>query len=354
MSLASKIYRFTREAYLLSHFPSIWKLVLYRRKTVLYYGFLGDGNFGDELVFQATKRLFSSYLVVPYKKRMPFLLKLFIDLDLVPNKIMVIGGGTLIGKNFWKTCHPKLSNEINYKYFLHGTGVVEEALSAEWKSIIPGAKGGIRGQVSKKNLHMQGLDSPNIIGDAALYLFSKPTHSNKKIQCSKVLINVGTHGIYNFQDLTRKELIIYLKELEDKGLELCFLPLHNNDLKEAVILKSYFASLKIYPIPSNLEECKLYFEDVNIAIGERLHFVVCAVMFNKDFISINYSQKHLDFLESVGLRKRGIRPDMYVNKTIFQEKELEVVDWAKINEKINEFKLRQENEKEEYLRQFKK
>src|SRR3954468_21121507 len=97
MGLQKKIKSFYREAYSLGHFPAFLELLTTKKRCIVYYGFLGDQNFGDELVFEASKKLFDNSILIPYKKRMPLLIKLFCNFFISKIDGVLIGGGTLIG-----------------------------------------------------------------------------------------------------------------------------------------------------------------------------------------------------------------------------------------------------------------
>ena len=76
MRTLRSLAKYHEEAYQLGHFPSLTSL-LGKQKIYAYYGFLGDRNFGDELVYEAAKRLFHPAILLPIKRRMPAELALF-------------------------------------------------------------------------------------------------------------------------------------------------------------------------------------------------------------------------------------------------------------------------------------
>ena len=112
MNLIKKLKIFYKEAYQLEHFPSFIKILFTNTKIFIYYGFLGDGNFGDELVFEASKELFKPHILLPYKKRMPIILKLFAHLFISKIAGVIVGGGTLIGQRFYEYDYFKKTSYI--------------------------------------------------------------------------------------------------------------------------------------------------------------------------------------------------------------------------------------------------
>src|SRR3954468_17291416 len=98
MRLLHKIRSYYKIAYTMDHFPSIIKLLLTNKKIFAYYGFLGDGNFGDELVFESCKKLFNPHILVPLRKRMPLSMILFTRIFKNRFSGIVIGGGTLFNR----------------------------------------------------------------------------------------------------------------------------------------------------------------------------------------------------------------------------------------------------------------
>ncbi|MFN3380715.1 MAG: hypothetical protein ACK41O_14765, partial [Runella zeae] len=69
MKIWYKIKSYIVEAYLLNHYPSLLSFLLTKKQILVYYGFLGDKNFGDELVYESAKILFCDFMLIPYKKK---------------------------------------------------------------------------------------------------------------------------------------------------------------------------------------------------------------------------------------------------------------------------------------------
>ncbi len=97
MNIINKFIAYYKVSYLSGNFPSLLSILLSNKRVLIYYGFLGDKNFGDELVFESAKKLFSSSILLPVRKRMPIHLAIFARLCKKRVSGLVIGGGTLIG-----------------------------------------------------------------------------------------------------------------------------------------------------------------------------------------------------------------------------------------------------------------
>lgn len=342
-----KIY-FSR-AYLLGHYPSIFKIHFSKKKRILYYGFLGDRNFGDEMVYLAAKVLFSDCLLIPYLRHMPVLIKVYCKL--FPNSIdgIIIGGGTIIrafssDKNYFK----KVS-AMGKPIFFHGTGVDEHVMDKSfWLSFISSnAYGGLRGAKSQQGLEKNGFHFKQI-GDAALYLDrGLQNETRQKI----IVINFGTHNVLYELSHSRSQIIQFLKSEKVKDYKLVYVPLHVKDVKLGCALKLEIKHLELLSLADSYEELLELMKTADFCIGERLHFTVMSVLANTNFISVNYDQKHADFLESLHLEKFGFSAfdiNTKVIERIFERKS-EMIDWSKVNTKIDDLKLIHESERNRFL-----
>lgn len=348
MRLTNKIINYYNIAYRTDHFPSWSELFFTRKKVFAYYGFLGDKNFGDELVYESARKLFHPHLLLPVRKQMPLYVKLYKRYYKHKISGLVIGGGTLIGPLWEREFFESLvANEI--PVYVHGTGVHEKIACADgWKNILKSkVYGGVRGPLSIKNL--QPLFSAQIAGDAAFGIFETAAMADKKIS-KKILINIGTHQQFSGQDKSRVYFEQFIEHLLNNGYDLSFLPLHSIDVEAGNELRKKFPAIHMLHVPEKFEETVSIFRDYTFAIGERLHFVVMAMLTGTPFISVNYAKKHEDLLESVQLSKAGLQPEnVSLEKLIEAFNNRQQFNWKETTSQITRLKEIQLAEQKKFI-----
>lgn len=339
MFYLKKIRNFYREAHKMSHFPSILEVIVTRKRIFSYYGFLGDNNFGDELVYEATKHLFEAYILIPIKRKMPVLLRMYCFLNKSIFSGVVIGGGTLIGP-FWEAEFYESLRKLNIPVYIHGTGVHEKVDSTkEWGNLLSGkVYGGVRGPLSKSHISPI-VNTINIAGDAAFSIFNEIAWENKPERNKVILVNLGAHYIFEGQNESRHEVEKFLDYLLKKGYTVKFLPFHNTDLNIGKQLIARRSEISLIEQPQNYEEAVELFQNCSFVIGERLHFIVMAVLTKSPFISINYSRKHDDFLASIDIPHAGLRPvDVSQHSLLSAFEDQPRFNWDSIKIKIEQLK----------------
>lgn len=306
MTTLKKVKRYVRESYLLGHFPSSRSALFSNRHKLAYFGFLGDGNVGDEMVYWAAKKLLSDSILIPLKRRMPLELKLRCRKPEAFFDGVVFGGGTLINQYPMGETEKRLL-QSGLPVFVHGTGVVNGDLPRDWEMLDGKIYGGVRGPVSQQ--YISHLADTPIAGDAVMALEFKRSLANSTTQ-PRVLLNLGTHE-HNEHGCEREveECVIRLVEQASmQGLAAAFVPFHHIDCRRAEKLSARIPSLQVLPMPKTMADLRACFEGVEFAFGERLHFVITAALFGCAFASVNYASKHVDFLRSVGLEHCGFAP----------------------------------------------
>jgi polysaccharide pyruvyl transferase WcaK-like protein len=309
--IIKKFLKFYKSAYKMGHFPGFFEIFYTNKKVFAYYGYLGDNNFGDELVFEAAKKIFEPNILLPVRKFMPLSLKVFCFLFKSKFAGVVIGGGTLIGP-FWEQQFFLSLMKLNKKVYVHGTGVHKHIdCPKEWAQVFSNdVYGGVRGYLSKDNL-APIYPNVKIMGDAAFAFFEKAHWDQHNGERKSILINIGTHFSYEGEDFSRNELRKFIKSVIGEGYTVKFLPLHLIDNKLGIKLKSEFPDIVLLDQPDNFINALHLFQDCSFAVGERLHFTVMAVLGKIPFVSLNYGKKHEDLLNSVELSHAGLIPEKF-------------------------------------------
>ena len=335
---------------MMGHFPPVSAFVFSPKKVFIYYGFLGDNNFGDELVFESAKKIFEPDVLVPVRKLMPITLKLYCILFKSKISGIVIGGGTLIGP-FWNHNIFLELVKIKKPVYIHGTGVYPDInCKDDWKKMLGGhVYGGVRGPLSQKN-SMAITNQIKITGDAAFAMFEKNISNQSQYKKKHVLLNLGTHFDYEYQDDSRAEIKKLIHNLIQEKYNLVFLPFHDIDKKigESLILE--FPEMVLLSQPYSYKNAMDIFQNSIFSIGERLHFTAMSILSGCPFVSINYSNKHEDMLQSIGLSLFGVQPGGFY----FQDLKNRFInrfeiDWKSIEFSLNNFKELQISEKNSFL-----
>jgi len=325
----------------MGHFPSLLSLLKNRHKIIAYRGFLGDGNFGDELVYWAAKALFRPYVILPLKSQVPIFTKIMLELGVIKYRGEIIGGGTLIGR----AC--VLLNEFN-EIFIHGTGV-KSVFSDDWVSALKRKNlyGGVRGSASLRALNAKGLNVEDI-GDAAFCLYSDNVSS--LVSNNLVLVNLGTHASDPALEVSRNKVLKFIEVMLARKVSVGFIPFHETDRAIGNELKNTFSEIQVYPIPNSFECCSDLFRRAEFVVGERLHFIVMALLCHRPFFSIMYHPKHMELLDSLGCVSSGQIPEKLELDNILAAYDLrDAFNWEHVREKLIHYRKKQEGAAAAYI-----
>jgi len=354
MNLIRKVKHYYKRAYAMGHHPSLSEVLFSDKKVLIYYGFLGDNNYGDELVYNATKALFSDVTLLPVSRYTPHMLRLLVAMDLKKIIGIVIGGGTVVGNFNSAAVFEKLA-ESGRPVYMHGTGVKELIVDQKaWKTVTKNEVfGGVRGPMSVQNM-MQIKEGAKIVGDAAFALFTDNKFVDRKKDIKRVLINLGTHVPYEGQEFFRKEFNDFISHLISENYNVSYVPFHEIDLELGMALKNTFPEINIIEQPEGFEQCADIFADCTFAIGERLHFTVLAIMTKTPFISINYAKKHEDLLLSLSIPHIGISPaEASKDKMLTAFNSRLAFEWTPIKTKLQGYKDFQSEQKQKFINRCK-
>ena len=334
----------------MGHYPSIWSVLFADKKIYVYYGFLGDNNYGDELVYQATKFLFKDYILLPVSRYMPIGLRLFVEIKKSNIKGIVIGGGTLVGRFNMAEFFESLV-KMGKPIYMHGTGVKEViGESKSWGQVLKnGNYGGVRGPMSVKNISLI-RPKMSIVGDAAFALLNNSNYIDRSTK-KRVLINLGTHADYEGQQYFREQFNSFIGNLLSQKYIVDYLPFHEIDLELGNDLKLQFKEINILKQPQGFDDCAAIFSDCTFAVGERLHFTVMAIMTSSPFVSINYAKKHEDLLASLNIPELGLVPNLASSEKLLTAFDIrQNFQWEKIFDQMKDYKTIQFEEVEKFIK----
>ena len=349
MKLIHKLKRYYRIAYTMGHYPALSSVLFSDKKIFVYYGFLGDNNYGDELVFEAAKELFAAHHLLPVRHLMPFATRFWLTRNKHKIAGIVVGGGTLLGP-LWEAEFFSSVKKLGKPVYVHGTGVHKVIQEVEaWKMMLDNrVYGGVRGPMSLENVAAVKTGM-KIGGDAAFAMFSMQKFVNRKDN-KNVLINLGTHRTYEGQDFFRKEFNDFIASLIKDGYNIQYLPFHEVDLELGNTLKETFPEITLLKQPVGYNECADLFANCAFAIGERLHFTVMAIMTRSPFVSLNYHKKHEDLLLSLSLQESGLHPSAASSEKMTAAfKARDAFNWDATENQIKAYKKFQFDEAAEFI-----
>jgi polysaccharide pyruvyl transferase WcaK-like protein len=355
------------------------------KKKVYYCGWQGNGNIGDDAIFEGTKRLLSSFEFTTNPQE--------------TTVATVIGGGTLlpialtswsnyyvkrskynftigIGVNdpdFYKMRHRLFdvrwlvgqaginSKSIinSFKFFGNFIAKIDSFLRQPTKIAQPYLFGkdfkliksfrfdriGVRGPLSQEILRNHGINS-EVVGDPALYL--KPNRYVYKRK-NKIAISIRPNKDlkWSYDKAYLKSLIRVSYKLSDT-YEFVILPLSVNDsqVNRWLAKKLPNATYKNFAYKEDLQGLLDEISNCDVMIGERLHANILAAACHVPFVSLEYRPKSRDFAKSVCLEDMNIRLDR-VNDAILHNLINRALNQSEVRSKLqtNVKKIRRRLEK---------
>lgn len=337
-------------------------------KKILYLGWLGKGNVGDDLLFDIFKIMINNQLS---KKQMNvivdgYLPLDFYEVDMNQYELIVLGGGSLLGIDYWEDICLKCS-AIGKKVIIWGTGIdirddyilknviesynknqnhsKENYIGNKTKDVITCSfMNGIRGNITKFILNSSKV---NVIGDAGI-IFNKlgqiyPNIEELKafqsIKKELVLINWGTsfNNILGSDEQNAEyHLEIATQILLNKGYKVAVYPIWTEDIE---VCKKFANNFKnediicidkvydVYGIASLINMSKF-------TINFKLHANILSMALKKPFISLAYGLKCYDFAESVDSAELLINTNDINTKYIIEKVEYILNNYNQIVEKF--------------------
>ncbi|MBD2257690.1 polysaccharide pyruvyl transferase family protein [Pseudanabaena sp. FACHB-2040] len=300
-----------------------------------YIGFLGHQNLGDEILFDAFKKLFPALQLLAYDGAVdrvhnpPFS---YYPAELALYRRVVkpgpfydlvfLGGGTLINRRHYLS---RLGHAVQqYRCAVFGTGVADpmfwheqdrsEDFLQQIKQWIPVLKDvavvKVRGPHSAQILASYGLPRPEFIGDPALSMCRPRITPHRRT--GTIGLNVGSHGtLWGDQERVYQIVTALVQQLIDRGWRVELLPFDPGDLKISRFIAQQFKPTLVSLWP-HFYQAKLTLERIqsyDLVIGQRLHSIVLACGCGVPFVALKYAPKCDDFLSSVDCLEFAAKTD---------------------------------------------
>lgn len=287
------------------------------RERAAYVGWLGYCNLGDEILFDAHKKLFSELSFVisePADDFAHFYMRLK---KKSLYKYGFLGGGTLIdNRDYW----PKYAKDLlaqGLPVACFGTGVSFgefkgednniEAIQSEWRNLLSSFRFiGVRGPQSLRQLKALGIENAQIVGDTALAL--APDAAPSAADSKEVGICFGmtkSSPIEGDEEVYFAEMASFIRLLLEQGYGVRLLPISKDDLpsnerllgivndSRCEIKRDAYKSFDVYA--REVLTCRFFF-------GQKLHSTIIATMHRVPSVMIGYRAKCRDYMESVRMQ----------------------------------------------------
>lgn len=315
-------------------------------KHVLYIGWIGYNNLGDELMFECFKKEFFK-LGDTYKLDLVNNEKRYLDNAALQNyDLIVLGGGSILSgaahpiqPYIIETLYQAL--QMNKKVMIWGSGidwVPKEYLSNRQNTALITSNltdtfykklnmvfhksvwSGVRGPLTKQLLQDAGvINEVKVSGDPAFLLsnsldadpFSDTFSSNDKV----IGVNWGTsfHNIYGRDEITlANQFATALNQLISHGYKIYFYLMWGADLEPTRQLASKLNDASSYQVDENVytaADSIALIKHFTFTINFKLHANYLSLAAEIPFIALGYRFKIFDFVRSVGLEQMAIATD---------------------------------------------
>ncbi|HOC93762.1 MAG TPA: polysaccharide pyruvyl transferase family protein [bacterium] len=281
-----------------------------RNKKVLYYGWIGHNNIGDEALLEANKKIFRDFRFVRCDSRFSACHRI---------DACVLGGGTYINEKVSVAKLEAIQSRMPLTIF--GVGVQnnefwsriakKELAQKEWNSILDKCRFvSVRGPMSRMSLVNQGYDKAKVIGDPVLSLAdSKPKNKHGR----RVGICVGNtqNLLWGNSDHAVNEFFIDLAAgLLKLGYSVSLISVYPDDIKAAESVQSGIdITVERHRFFRYSQRVLEYFRGLDVFVGQKLHSVILAHCAYTPAIMIEYQPKCYDYMSSMGLEKLNYRSD---------------------------------------------
>jgi polysaccharide pyruvyl transferase WcaK-like protein len=289
-----------------------------KERQIIYYGWLGNYNLGDEAIYRAIKNIFSSYHFTPVPA------DTFYGFNREYSPVTIVGGST--GIPDWMDC----LWPTRYSY-IFGSGVKDQSAYVYdylfrcvrgrpkvkvWVNRLKAFRYiGVRGEISKKALAEWGINS-TVIGDPA---FSLKSSNSFKRDMKKIAVNFGSDGIlWGMNDaVVFREMTAVVKTLKEAGYDVVLVPFN---IKDAPNLKKLAdqQSVGFFDDWFNVESTVNLFASCMMTIGERVHSLGLSAAAGTPFIGLEYQPPCYEIAQSLGFQDYTIRTDLLSEKNILQ------------------------------------
>jgi len=319
-------------------------------KKVLYLGWLGHQNIGDELMWDLFREKFHTkadnekYKLTHTDKRLKN--RLTYNKNLLKNyDIIVLGGGSLLTPRYINILYHAIQVNKDIKIMIWGSGIdwiekrylnkfilkkgnigrinefnifPHKGFTFKMQQIINHATFTcVRGHYTYKILQSMGLslDKVTVSGDPGLLLHPVNGENRFTSESNLIAVNWGTakNRLYGRNEMKlEKEMAASIKELNEKGYKVRIYPIWKDDLLPCQRLFQLIGDKENVELITSLYDQHQIMElikDCKFTINFKLHANVLSAATGIPFIALGYRFKTFDFAQSIGLESLVVSTD---------------------------------------------
>lgn len=279
-------------------------------RRIIYYGWLGHKNLGDEALFYVNRSIFRKANLVPYGSMLTRFIRPL---------ACIVGGGTYINEYGSVTEIRQIQQSMpfiifgagvqNPSYWLTVPGYVDARKT--WNEILERSPFvGVRGPLSLQILKDQGFHGAEIIGDPALSLRDEAViyRTGRRIGLNFGFTDNNLWG--HDDDAVYNELRNLVKTLHRLHYNISLFSTYPADTQSLVQMRKDLPEIEGLHIHYKYTPAVLrYFRNIDIFVGMKLHSVVLAHCAYTPSLMIEYRPKCADYMASMGLKEWTVRSD---------------------------------------------
>jgi hypothetical protein len=277
------------------------------QRQLIYYGWLGHNNLGDEALYKAISGIFPAYRFFPIPA------DTFYGFDRQYSPVTIVGGST--GIPDWMEC----LNPTRYSY-IFGAGVKDPSFYGYdylfsqkekvlvWKNRLKAFRYiSVRGEISKRTLANWDIDS-EVIGDPAFSL--RPSRSIKREE-QRIAVNFGSDGIlWGMNDShVFREIASSVRVLKREGYEIIVVPFNGKNVPMVQKMAKQ-ETVSFFDDWFNIQSTVDLFASCKILIGERVHSLALSAAAGTPFVGIEFQPPCYEVAQSLGFEEYTVRTDV--------------------------------------------
>lgn len=295
------------------------------RPDIVYLGYSGRGNVGDDALLEANRRLIAPAVLSLAPISGPVLDRLVTGpWPRLATHTLLIGGGTLIGRPDWRSRIERLRMLMpEARVLVSGAGVEEPEFSGArtyasddelraWAPLLSSGAG-VRGPRSARLLARVGVEA-TVVGDPVLAL--GPDRPWTRIEDDLIGLNVAwPEDVYGGdRSAVVRQLANGLAALLERGYRVRIVPMETGDVEVSRALVADLPArwrerVEVPRLPRNAAELIELLAPCSVVVGQRLHTMIAAHAAFVPALSIAYRPKCFDHLDAIGRPEWALRSD---------------------------------------------
>lgn len=225
-------------------------------------------------------------------------------------RVLVIGGGTLLGRPEWltraveaqRTLRPErtvvIGTGVEPLSFGESRGTTDAETAAATGAFLRSCDYvGVRGPRSKEELEREGVQA-EIVGDPALCLQRLSGGRGGAQRTVAVNLAAVRDGLESAKGQTEREIVRCASQLRSQDWRVVFFAMEKADERLARGLVG--GQFVVLPWRNDVPRLIKLLSSVDAVISERLHGGILAAACGTPFLQVGYKPKVYDFVESIG------------------------------------------------------